>query len=61
VMRGRRTEIDHLNGYVSRRGREAGVKTPFNDAIVELVNSFPVGALTPDPRNLEPLLRLLPR
>jgi 2-dehydropantoate 2-reductase len=61
VMRGRRTEIDHLNGYVSRRGREAGVKTPFNDAIVELVNSFPVGSLTPDPRNLEPLLRLLPR
>ena len=61
VMRGRRTEIDHLNGYVSRRGRESGVKTPFNDAIVELVNSFPVGSLTPDPRNLEPLLRLLPR
>ena len=61
VMRGRRTEIDHLNGYVSRRGRETGVKTPFNDAIVELVNSFPVGSLTPDPRNLEPLLRLLPR
>jgi 2-dehydropantoate 2-reductase len=61
VMRGRRTEIDHLNGYVSRRGREVGVKTPFNDAIVELINSFPVGTLRPDPKNLEPLLRILPR
>jgi 2-dehydropantoate 2-reductase len=59
VMRGRRTEIDHLNGYVARRGSQVGVKTPFNDAIVELVNSFAVGTLRPDPKHLEPLLRML--
>lgn len=61
VMRGRRTEIDYLNGHVSRRGRELGVKTPFNDAIVELMNSFPVGTLKPEVKNLDPLLRMLPR
>jgi len=33
-MRNRRTEIDHLNGYVSRRGREHGVLTPINDAVI---------------------------
>jgi 2-dehydropantoate 2-reductase len=60
VMRGRRTEINYLNGYVSQRGRELGVKTPFNDAIVDLMNSFPVGALRPDVKHLEPLLRMLP-
>ena len=60
VMRGRRTEIDYLNGYVAARGRELGVKTPFNEKIVELVNSFPVGGLRPHPRNLDPLLAMLP-
>jgi 2-dehydropantoate 2-reductase len=59
VMRGRRTEIDHLNGYVARRGSQVGVKTPFNDAIVELVNSFAVGTLRPDAKHLDPLLRML--
>ena len=60
VMRGRRTEIDYLNGYVAARGREVGVKTPFNEKIVELVNSFPVGGLRPDPKNLDPLVAMLP-
>jgi 2-dehydropantoate 2-reductase len=61
VMRKRRTEVDHLNGLVSREGRRVGVKTPFNDAIVELVHSHGVGTLRPDPRNLDPIVRMLPR
>jgi 2-dehydropantoate 2-reductase len=61
VLKRRRTEVDHLNGYVSEQGRRVGVKTPFNDAIVELVHRHGVGTLTPDPKNLEPLARMLPR
>ncbi len=61
VMRGRRTEIEYLNGHVSAEGRRVGVETPFNDAIVELVRSYRPGTLKPDPKNLEPLLRMLPR
>jgi len=30
MNRGKRTEIDSLNGYVSRRGAELGVRTPVN-------------------------------
>jgi 2-dehydropantoate 2-reductase len=60
VMRGRRTEIDYLNGYVVAEGRKAGVPTPVNDAVVELYRRHGVGALKPDPRNLEPLLKLIP-
>jgi 2-dehydropantoate 2-reductase len=60
VMRGRRTEIDFLNGYVVARGRDTGVKTPFNEKIVELVNAFPVGGLRPNPKNIDPLLAMLP-
>lgn len=61
VLKGRRTEVDYLNGYVSEQGRRAGVKTPFNDAIVELIKSHGVGTLKPDPKNLEPLVSMLPR
>lgn len=59
VLKGRRTEIDYLNGYVSEQGRRVGVKTPFNNAIVELFHRHGVGTLRPDPKNLEPLVRML--
>ncbi len=37
LARGRRTEIDALNGYVQRRGAELGVRTPANQALFALV------------------------
>jgi 2-dehydropantoate 2-reductase len=60
VMKGRRTEINYLNGYVSDQGKQVGVKTPINDKIVELVNAPGVGLLKPDRKNLEPLWALVP-
>ncbi len=45
VLRGRRTEIDYLNGYVAQQERRVGVKTPFNDALVALYHRHPVGTL----------------
>jgi 2-dehydropantoate 2-reductase len=60
VMRKRRTEIDHLNGYVSRHGRERGVPTPINDAVVAEMHRRGIG-FTPNPQHLEPIATLLPR
>lgn len=37
MNRGKLTEIDSLNGYVSRRGAELGVPTPVNHALFALV------------------------
>ena len=37
LARGRPTEIDSLNGYVSRRGRELGIPTPVNSTLYALV------------------------
>jgi 2-dehydropantoate 2-reductase len=37
LERGRRTEIDALNGFVVRRGSELGVPTPVNQALLALV------------------------
>ena len=60
VMRGRRTEIDYLNGYVVAEGKKVGIPTPINEAVVELYRRHGIGTLRPDPKNLEPLLKLLP-
>ena len=34
---GRRTEVRHLNGFVSAKGRELGLPTPCNDLVARLV------------------------
>jgi 2-dehydropantoate 2-reductase len=42
LARGKRTEIDHLNGYVMRKGESLGVPTPVNRtlfAIVKLIEA----------------------
>ena len=44
LARGKPTEIDHLNGYVVRRGEALGVPTPANrvlHALVKLIESKP--------------------
>src|ERR1700722_12517985 len=37
LMRGRRSEIDHLNGYIVRRGRSLAIDTPANQTLYHLV------------------------
>jgi 2-dehydropantoate 2-reductase len=37
MQRGKRTEIDALNGYISRRGAQLGIPTPVNHALYALV------------------------
>lgn len=37
IARGRRTEMDSLNGFVVRRGAELGVPTPYNETLWALL------------------------
>lgn len=60
VMRGRRTEIEELNGFVASEGKRLGVPTPFNEAVVREVTKHAVGTLKPDPTNLDPIAAMLP-
>jgi len=48
LEKGRRTEINYINGYVCRKGRERGVATPYNDFVVNLVSAAEVQKKTPD-------------
>ncbi len=48
LARGKRSEIDHLNGYVMRKGEALGIATPVNRALYAMVKllesrSAPIG------------------
>lgn len=47
MNRGKRTEIDSLNGFISRRGAELGVPTPVNHALYTLVRLVEAGFASP--------------
>jgi 2-dehydropantoate 2-reductase len=49
ILKGRRTEIDYLNGYVSTKGREVGIPTPICDALAATVNAGPARQFKSDP------------
>ena len=43
LERGRKTEIDYLNGYIVRKGYELGIETPVNKALVEIIKKLESG------------------
>ena len=61
VIRGRRVEIDALNGWVVEQGKAVEVATPINEAVTEVVRSFAVGELRSDPANIGRIMERLLR
>jgi 2-dehydropantoate 2-reductase len=43
MARGKPSEIDHLNGFVARRGAELGITTPVNQTLHALVKLVEAG------------------
>ncbi len=39
IQNHRLTEIDYINGYVSRKGKEFNINTPYNDLLTTLVHA----------------------
>jgi 2-dehydropantoate 2-reductase len=54
-IKGRRSEMEFIPGVVSRKGRELGIPTPGNDAVVELDRQINQGVLKMDRSNFERL------
>ncbi|MFC1893794.1 ketopantoate reductase family protein [Chloroflexota bacterium] len=52
ILKGRRTESDYINGLVVKKGQEAKVPTPINEAVVSLMRQIEEGKLKPDISNL---------
>jgi 2-dehydropantoate 2-reductase len=49
IQKGRRTEIDFLNGLVAQKGDEAGIPTPTHKALVQVVKEVERDEVTPAP------------
>lgn len=60
LEKGKKTEIDYINGHVSTKGKLVGIKTPYNDLVVELVKEAEEQKVLPDFNvNLEKFNRLI--
>ena len=54
-IKGRTSEMEYIPGLVCRKGRELGIATPYNDAVVELDREINAGRLAMDASNFERL------
>ena len=52
MVKGRRTEIEFLNGFIVDRAKEVGVPTPANAALTDIVERVERGELQPDKRHI---------
>jgi len=57
VHKGRRSEIDYMNGLIASKGREVGIPTPFNDAVIEAMRAVDSGTLPQEPEHVDRVLR----
>jgi 2-dehydropantoate 2-reductase len=47
ILKGRRTEIDAMNGYIARKGAEVGVPAPSHAKLAEIVTRIERGEVAP--------------
>jgi 2-dehydropantoate 2-reductase len=52
IAKGRRTEIDAINGFIAARGAEIGIDAPANRGLVAAVHAVERGELPPAPERI---------
>lgn len=52
LLQRRKTEIDYIDGYLSQKGSECGIPTPYTDRVVAMVKLCEQGRLVPGMENL---------
>jgi 2-dehydropantoate 2-reductase len=58
--KGRRSEVDEINGYVVQTAEQQGLRAPVNATVVDLAHAIECGDLAPDPSNLGLLIERVP-
>ena len=56
LRRGRPTEVDYLNGWISRKAQEYGVPAPVNDAVVRMIREIEAGRRQSSPDNIAEIM-----
>ena len=55
MAKGRRTEIEYLNGFVVREGDKVGIRAAANERLVDIVKKVEKGELKQDPKHITEL------
>lgn len=53
LKRGRPTEIDYFNGYICKKGKEVGIKTPINRIVTDMIKDVEKGKREISVKNFE--------
>lgn len=59
IKKGRRTEIDYINGWVAAEAEAVGIDAPLNRAVVKEIRTVERGERAPSPANIAPLAELV--
>jgi len=52
-IKGRKSEMEFISGLVTKKGKELGIPTPCNDAVVDIDRQINNGAIKMDRSNFE--------
>jgi 2-dehydropantoate 2-reductase len=52
-IKGRKSEMEFITGLVTKKGKELGIPTPFNDAVVGIDRQINKGEIKMDRSNFE--------
>ena len=52
MVKGRRTEIEFLNGFIVDKAQAIGIATPANAALTDIVKRVEKGEMKPDPKHI---------
>ena len=55
ILKGRRTEINFMNGMIIEKGKELGIPTPCHEGILKAVSLVERGLIDPSPDNIKGL------
>ena len=58
-IRGRRTEIETINGFIVDKAKEAGIEAPYNEAVIEIGKRIKRKELALSPNNVQHLASLM--
>ena len=59
IRKGKRSEVDYLNGEIMRLGEKTGIATPYNSKVVKLVHKVEATHQFYPPRRLEAIFSAL--
>ena len=60
-LKGRRTEIEMINGWIVAESQKLGKAAPYNSALVEIGSMISSGMISPKPENIELLQNIIKR